>query len=186
MARPRKTAAKKEEPKDVVVTESAGYPEPEHDTRDEAQDAPDVSVEVNEKPVPVEEDEAESVEDEVEKAPEDLEENESENSTDVLFATEGISIHILMNPTPIVDSTTGDKLYDVRGQVLRPGDTVPLDELPPYQREAAEKGAVRGARVVSAEEAFRLNREAAQIRAIADQTVGVESDMVTEVLSPTN
>jgi hypothetical protein len=182
MARPRKTAAK-----NLVVTESKGAPEPEHDTRDMAQEDAPVSVEVNDEPVAVEEDEAESVEDEVEKAPADLEENESEaaeGSTDVLFASEGISVHILMNPTPIVDTVNGTELYDVRGQVLRPGDTVPLDSLPPYQKKAAMEGTMRGAQVVTAEEAFRLNREAAQIRAIADQTIGVESDMVTEVINP--
>lgn len=173
MGRPRK------KPENLVITESKGAPEPENDTRDQVQEEAPVSVEVNDEPVAVEEDEAESVEPEVEVASDE----KPEASNEVLFADEGVSIHILMNPTPMKDND-GNKLYDVRGQVLRPGDTVPLDELPPYLAEKARAGAVKGARVVSAEDAFRLNREAAQIRAIADQTIGVESDFVSEVVTP--
>lgn len=188
--------ANKKQPENVVEVESVGYPEPQHDTRDAAQeptpepvqadtpDVPAVSVEVNDKPVPVEEDKAEGPDPEVEKAPEDLKENESEASTDVLFADVGLSVHILMNDKPIVDTNTGNKMYDVRGQVLAPGDIVPLTELPPYLVEDVKAGKVPGARIVSAEEAFRLNREAALIRAVADQTIGVESDAVTEIVNP--
>lgn len=179
MARPRK----------VVVTEAKDEaPMGEHDTRElpeepTPEEAP-VSVEVNEEEVPAEETEAASVEDETEKAPEDLEENEPEASNEVLFAEVGLNVHVLMNPKPIVDSLSGNKMYDVKGVVLAPGDTVPLSELPPYLVEDVKSGKVPGARFVSAEEAFRLNREAAQIRAIADQTIGVESDTITEIVSP--
>ncbi len=181
-------------PRKVVVTEAKDEaPMGEHDTRDQAAepapqadtpDEPAVSVEVDDKDVAVEETEAVSVEDEVEKAPSDLEENNPEASSEVLFADAGLSVHVLMNPKPIVDTVSGNKLYDVKGVVLAPGDTVSLAELPPYLVEDVKNGKVAGARIVSAEEAFRLNREAAQIRAIADQTIGVESDAITEIVSP--
>lgn len=165
MARPRK----------LVVTEAKDEaPMGEHDTRDQTAeptpetDAP-VSVEVNEEPVAVEEDKPVSV--------------EQEASNQVLFADVGLNVHILMNPKPMV-SDDGTKFYDVKGAVLSPGDSVPLNELPPYLVEDVKSGKVPGARIVSTEDAFRLNREAAQIRALADQTIGVESDAVTEIISP--
>ncbi len=187
MARPRK----------VVEVESVGAPMPEHDTRDAqaegvsvevdgnevaaeetpATDVPDVSV--PSKPSddkPVDEDEAVSAEENAhtDEAP----------SNEVLFSEVGLTVHVMMNPVPVKDTFTGTEMYDVKAQVLAPGDSIPLTDLPPYLVEDLRAGRVAGAKIVTPEEAQRLSEEAARIRQLASNTVGVESDMVTEVLSP--
>jgi len=101
-----------------------------------------------------------------------------------LFADEGLTVHVLMDKKALYDILTKeDILYDVKSKVLAPGDIVALDELPPYLLKDLKDGKVSGARIVGREEAQRLNQEAAHIKALADKTIGVESDMITEVIS---
>lgn len=101
-----------------------------------------------------------------------------------LFADQGLTVHVLMDKKPLHDLLTQeDILYDVKSRVLAPGDIISLEELPPYLVKDLKAGKVSGARIVDYEEANRLNQEAARIRALADQTIGVESDMITEIIT---
>lgn len=101
-----------------------------------------------------------------------------------LFADQALTIHILLNDKPLLDILTQEEiLYDTKSQVLAPGDYVPLSELPPYLVKSLKAGDIPGARIVDLDEAERLNVEAAHIRALASQAIGVESDMVTEILT---
>lgn len=101
-----------------------------------------------------------------------------------LFAETGLTVHILMDKKVIRDILTQeDILYDVKSRVLAPGDIVSLNELPPYLVKDLKAGKVAGAKIVDREEASRLNEEAVRIRMLADQTIGVESDMITEIVT---
>ena len=120
---------------------------------------------------------------EAEENAENPDEAEASSDEEVLFADSGITVHVALSQTPVAkDQFTGDDLFDVRGESLSPGDTVPLSALPPYLVKNLREGKVAGARIVSASKAEELNREAALVRQMAADTIGVESDMVTEVL----
>lgn len=88
-----------------------------------------------------------------------------------LFADVGLTIHVLMTEKPV--KWQEFKLYDVKSKVLAPGDSVPLSDLPPYQLEAVKNGKIEGARIVTQEEATRLNEEAARIRSLASQSINL-------------
>jgi len=111
--------------------------------------------------------------------------DEPQKEEGVLFADLGLSVHVKMaEKSTFTDPITKEELWDVKGVVLAPGDTLPLNRLPPYLVKSLKDGKVPGGRIVSVEEAKTLNEEAAKVRALVGQTIGVESDMITEIVTP--
>lgn len=69
----------------------------------------------------------------------------------VVFATQDVSVHRSMGSTKVGKR----ERHRVTGVVLGVGDSMPLEDLPPYQREAVEAGKVAGLEVMEEEEAAK-------------------------------
>jgi hypothetical protein len=114
-------------------------------------------------------------------------EEELSGNKQVLFADAGLTVHVKLANDPVgKDPFTGEDVWDTRSETLAPGQSLVFDTLPPYVQKAAKEGGIPFARVVTASEARRLSAEAEHIRLLAGQTVGVESDMVTEEINVTD
>lgn len=86
----------------------------------------------------------------------------------VLLAESDVTVHVLMAPgaEPEVDQF-GRKLYNVESRVLRAGDTVDADMVPPYVLEAVKSGKAGNLKSMSEGQAQKVNEDAARLRALA-------------------
>jgi hypothetical protein len=71
----------------------------------------------------------------------------------VVYASGDVTLHV----GTYSEQVNGNEIYTVESVVLSAGDTLPLEELPPYQRESVEAGKVPNVQVVSADEADRMS-----------------------------
>jgi hypothetical protein len=74
-------------------------------------------------------------------------------SNKVVYASSDVTLHVALGS----EEFNGNTVWNVESVVLRPGDTLPLDKLPPYQKEAVEAGDVPGVQVVSEKEGEKLS-----------------------------
>lgn len=86
----------------------------------------------------------------------------------VVLAESDATVHKLFAPgaEPEVDQF-GRKLYAVESQVLRAGDTVDADMLPPYLLDAVKAGKVENLKLMSESQAEKVKADAARLRALA-------------------
>ena len=80
--------------------------------------------------------------------------------TKVVYATQDLSLHRKTGQ----EKVAGNDFFYVEGLVVRTGETVPLDDLPPYQQEAVKAGKVAGAEVLTEAEAAKRGEELAKLR----------------------
>ena len=84
----------------------------------------------------------------------------------VVFATDEVTVHTLLSPDP-QENQFGDKVYHTESTVLLPGQSVPVDEVPPYLLDSIKEGTSPGLELMNKGEADELAAKAAEIRAIA-------------------
>jgi hypothetical protein len=86
----------------------------------------------------------------------------------VLLAESDVTVHVLFAPgaEPETDQF-GRKLYAVESKVLRAGDTVEADMVPPYVLEAVKAEKAAGLKLMSASQAEKVKADAARLRALA-------------------
>lgn len=99
----------------------------------------------------------------------------------VVFATDEVTVHTLLSPDP-QENQFGDKVYHTESRVLLPGQSVGLDEVPPYLLESIKDGTSPGLELMTEKRAADVAQKAAEIRAAASgeainvQGVPSESD----------
>lgn len=88
--------------------------------------------------------------------------------TKVLLAESDATVHVLFGAgaEPEVDQF-GRAMYAVESKVLRAGETVDADMVPPYVLEAVKSGKVENLKLMSASQAEKVNADAARLRALA-------------------
>jgi hypothetical protein len=91
----------------------------------------------------------------------------------VVFANEEVTIHLLLNGEPDV-LQTGREVFSTESQVLLPGQFVDQNAVPPYLLNAVKEGTAPGLQLMTEARAKKISSEAAEIRAIATQTVNVQ------------
>lgn len=86
----------------------------------------------------------------------------------VLLAESDVTVHVLFAPgAPPEKDQFGRELFAVSSRVLRAGDTVDADLVPPYVLEAAERGEAASLKLMRKSEADEVVAKAAQLRALA-------------------
>jgi hypothetical protein len=86
----------------------------------------------------------------------------------VLLAESDVTVHVLFAPNaePEVDQF-GRSLFAVESRVLRAGETVDADMVPPYVLEAVKAEKAAGLKLMSASQAEKVVADAARLRALA-------------------
>lgn len=93
----------------------------------------------------------------------------AEATNKVVFATEEVTLHLLMSETQNEDGT-----YNTQSQVFLPGQFVDQEKVPPYLLDAIKEGKSPGLELMTESKASELSEKAAQIRALASDTVNVQ------------
>lgn len=89
---------------------------------------------------------------------------------EVLFADQDVTVHVL--PAPGVGPEKdqfGRELWPTSSRVLRPGESVSADEVPPYLLDAVKAGKVAGLSLVSEAKAEELLEYASTLRGLLAQ-----------------
>ena len=89
-------------------------------------------------------------------------------ANEVVFADRDVTLHVLAggpNAEPAKDQF-GRESYDVRSQTLLPGQSVSVDEVPPYVLEAVKADRIEGLSVMSEKQAQKLLSEAERLRGL--------------------
>lgn len=86
----------------------------------------------------------------------------------VLLAESDVTVHVLFAPNaePEVDQF-GRSLFAVESRVLRAGETVEANMVPPYVLEAVKAEKAAGLKLMSASQAQKVVEDAARLRALA-------------------
>lgn len=79
----------------------------------------------------------------------------------VAFAEDTVTIHVARSSEPGV-LPDGSEAWDVESKILAPGQTFPLDEMPPYQSELIRSGKSPGLIALTAAQAKRVEEAFAQ------------------------
>jgi len=74
----------------------------------------------------------------------------------VALAQEAVTIHVKLasEPSPLPD---GSEAWDIESKILEPGETVSLDELPPYLSSAVKSGAAPGLVAITKAQADKVS-----------------------------
>jgi hypothetical protein len=79
----------------------------------------------------------------------------------LVLAESAVTIHVkrVSEPGLLPDGTEG---WDIESKILFPGETMPLDDMPPYLSNAVKKGEVPGLKLMTPAQA---KKHAAQVKA---------------------